>query len=201
MNTFHHSVLTSVILSLSVLQGHSQNDTNPLKKEEKEVQKESSEEKLLTEGLKKITTHASRDRNFNIHIDEEALERNIELTIENRMKLLEGALEEGNHIEPIEIDLSKLNVDLDNFKINIPNLDIDIEPIVIDMNDLEVDKEIDHHHFFAGDDGVDLNVEKAMHDEESISLTDQEKDKEKHKGKNKSHSKDKEKSKGLKKLN
>src|SRR5581483_564779 len=100
-------------------------------------------------GLKKIVSRAPRDWDFDIHIDEEALERNIKLAIENAMKEVEGTLEGIQvHIEPIEIDLRDLNVDIDPIKINIPNLNIDIEPIEVDLDHHNIDVDIDDndHH-------------------------------------------------------
>ena len=184
MNTPNRTLFVGLILLLATVPGFSQ-DANT-QKTEKKTQTEAKEE-TSNGGLKKIVSRTPRDWDFDIHVDEEALERNIKLAIESAMKEVEGTLESIQvHIEPIEIDLGDLNIDVNPIKINIPNLNIDIEPIEVNMDHLNIDMDNNDDDHIERDDDEDHDHDKY---------------KEKDKHKDKSDKKDKEKSKGLKKLN
>ena len=199
MIILNRSLSVLLILSLATVSGFSQNV-----KTEKKTQPEVTKEEPRPDGLKKITTHSLRDRDFDIHIDHEALARNIEMAVEHAMKSVEGTLERLEiNIDPIEINLKDLNVDIDPIVVNIPNLNIDIEPIEVDIPDLDIDVDMDHHHFdwdedndndkdndIYNDDDDDNDHHKAFH-----------KDKVKDKSEKKDKSDKDDKSKGLKKLN
>ena len=87
------------------------------------------DESSKSEGLRKMT-NSQRNWNFDIRIDEAALEANIENAIENSMRSIEVALDRIEiHIAPIEINLGSFNMNMDPIMVNIPDLDIDIEPI------------------------------------------------------------------------
>ncbi|MBI3483305.1 MAG: hypothetical protein HY015_10115, partial [Bacteroidetes bacterium] len=149
MNAFIRTLFVFLILSLAI-QGFSQ-DTNTQKTERK-TQTDATKEEPRPGGLRKITTRSPRDWNFDINIDERALEANIEQAIENAMRSVEGVLEKIEiHIEPIEINLKDMNVDVDPIVVNIRDLNIDIEPIGVDLPDLDIDADMDHHDFDRDD--------------------------------------------------
>lgn len=221
MSLLNRILFLCLIVSLASVPGFSQEDsqkknTAQSAKEQPKTDKTNGESSGTT-GLRKINTH--RDRNFDIKIDEEALEAKIESAVEEAMRSVEvelGRLE--IHIEPIEIDLSNLDVNIDPIVINIPDMDINIEPIEIDMEDMDIDIDIDEHDFDwdndeddrdhdDNDDEEDAFRSKGLNrlsvDQDKEPNKDQLKDKSsKEKDKSdKSDKKDKEKSKGLKKIN
>src|SRR5438045_4499529 len=129
MITINQSLLV-LIFSLATAPGFSQNVKT-------DVKPEVTKDEARPDGLKKITTRSLHDRNFDIHIDHEALARDIEEAVERAMKSVEGTLERLEiNIDPIEINLKDLNVDIDPIVVNIPNLNINIEPIEVDMPDI-----------------------------------------------------------------
>jgi hypothetical protein len=168
-------------------------------------------EEPRADGLKRITTRPARDWDFDIHIDEEALEANIERAVEQAMKEVDIALEKLEkleiHIEPIEINLNKLNLDMKPINIHIPHLNIDIEPIMIDLDDMDIDIDEDFDH----DVDMDIDADEDR-DEDDDKFLHKNKNKENEELKNKSEKKDKpdtektdqkekDKAKGLKKMN
>jgi len=215
MNTISR-ILFAFLVLLSVIPGFSQ-DANP--KAEKKIQPDTPKEEFRMGGLKKVGG-SSRDWNFNIHIDKEALEANIESAIANAMKSMDALENLEIHIEPIEINLKDLNMDINPIEINIPN--INIEPIEINLGHLNVNTNIRHHHFDRDDEDEDSDNDNDIdndkedddndhHDrlrkDESDSHNNHNKNKEKDSLKNKSYYKDKsdkkenDKAKGLKKIN
>ena len=219
MSLLNRILFLYLIVSLASVPGFSQEDsqkkTAQSAKEQPKTDKTNGELSGTT-GLRKINSH--RDRNFDIKIDEEALEAKIESAVEEAMRSVEVELSRLEiHIEPIEIDLSNLDIDIDPIVINIPDLDIDIEPIEIDMEDMDIDIDIDEHDFDwdddddrdhdDNDDEEDAFRSKGLNrlsvDQDKEPNKDQLKDKSnKEKDKSdKSDKKDKEKSKGLKKIN
>ncbi len=202
-----------LILALAIVPGFSQ-DANT-KKAESKTSSVVTKEEPRSDGLKKITTRTSRDWDFDIHIDEEALEANIELAVEKAMKDLEIALEKLEkleiHIEPIEINLGKLNLDMKPIEIHIPNLNIEIEPIIIDLDDMDIDIDMDHDfdRDFDWDNDDDNDNDEDIdedNDNDEDKFLNKDKNKEKDKMKDKSDTekieqKEKDKTKGLKKIN
>ena len=215
MSIQYRTVFGFLILALAVVPGFSQGVNT--KKAETKTPPVVSKEEPRADGLKKISTRASRDWDFDIHIDEEALKANIELAVEKAMKDLEIALEKLErleiHIEPIEINLVNLNLDMKPIEIHIPNLNIEIEPIIIDLDDMDIDSDMDHDFDrdvdWDNDDDND-NDENRDEDKDNDKFLNKDKNKEKEELKNKSEIKDKSekteqkekvKAKGLKKIN
>lgn len=204
MNLHYRTLLVFLILSMAVVPAFSQ-EINTKKAESKtqSVVKEEPRE----DGLRKISTRTPRDWDFDIHIDEEAMEANIERAVEQAMRDVEIAMEKLEkleiYIEPIEINLEKMNLDMKPIEINIPDLNIDIAPIIIDLDiDIDMDEDFDH------DEDWDSNIDT---DEDDFLNKDKNKEKDKEKNKDKSKLKDKpektdkekekDKAKGLKKNN
>jgi hypothetical protein len=169
-----------------------------------EIEKASKkEESSKSEGLRKIVNNSQRNYTFDIRINHEELEANIEAAVENAIRSVEVALENLErmeiHIDPIEINMENLDVSLDPIVINIPDFNIDIEPIEIDLDDVDNDfdfEDEDDSDWENNDEGDDdHNHDKIKH-----------KEKNKHKSHNeesihnKSDKNEKDKSKGLKKL-
>src|SRR6476646_5889204 len=90
MNTRTGILFVFLILALAI-QGFSQ-DSNT-SKTEKKPQSDATQEETRSDGLRKITTRSSRNWNFDVRIDEKALEENIERAINQAMKSVEGTLE------------------------------------------------------------------------------------------------------------
>ena len=212
----YRTLFVFLILALSIVPGFSQ-DANT-KKAETKTSSVVIKEEPRSDGLKKITTRTSRDWDFDIHIDEEALEANIELAVEKAMKDLEIALEKLEkleiHIEPIEINLVNLNLDMKPIEIHIPNLNIEIEPIIIDLDDMDIDMDDDFDRDFDwdndddndNDENRDEDLDEDDNDEDTFLNKDKEKDKQKNKSdvndkSEKTEQKEKDKAKGLKKIN
>ncbi len=144
-------------------------------KPQKKVQAgEERQEPSRTDGLKKMTDNANRNRNIDIHIDEEALGNSIEVSIENAMQSVEIALEKMEiNIDPIEIHLNDLDIDLEPIEINIPDLDIDIEPIDIDIDFDHFDRDNDWDQDEDGDDNEEEEFttdEEAIHEESNSAI-------------------------------
>ena len=215
MTILYRTLFMFLIFALAIVPGFSQ-DANT-KKAETKTQSVVIKEEPRSDGLRKIITRTSRDWDFDIHIDEEALEANIELAVEKAMKDLEIALEKleklAIHIEPIEINLGNLNLDMKPIEIHIPNMNIDIEPIIIDMDDMDIDIDMDDDFDrdvdWDNDDDND-NDENRDEDKDNDKFLNKDKNKEKEELKNKSEIKDKSekteqkekvKAKGLKKIN
>jgi hypothetical protein len=205
MSMQYRTLFGFIVLTLAIVPAFSQEANT--KKAETKTQSVVTKEEPRTDGLKRISTRTSRDWDFDIHIDEEALEANIERAVEQAMKDVEIALEKLEkleiHIEPIEINLQKLNLDMKPIEIHIPNLNIDIEPIIIDLDDLDIDIDIDEDF----DHDVDWDNDN---DEDDFLNKDKNKEKEKMKDKSKTKDKsdtestdqkEKDKAKGLKKIN
>ncbi|MEK6782248.1 MAG: hypothetical protein AABY93_11100 [Bacteroidota bacterium] len=231
MPTFIHTSFVVLIFSLAIVPGFSQNANSTLKKTEEKTQTDpTKEESSRSDGLRKISTHGSPDWDFDINIDEEALEANIKLAVENAMKSVEVALDKlVINIEPIEINLGDLNLDMDPIEINIPALDIDIEPIEVNLDDLDIDIDIDDDSDWNEDedndegegndedednDDEDDDNDKFFRKDESTPPVKKDQSKEKDQLKDKSNKKEKssidkpdqeklekDKSKGLKKIN
>ncbi len=214
MSIQYRTLFVFLILALAIVPGFSQ-EANTKKAETKTPPLVTKEEPRSV-GLRKITTRTSRDWDFDIHIDEEALEANIERAVEQAMKDVEIALEKLEkleiHIEPIEINLQKLNLDMKPIDIRLPNLNIDIAPILIDLDDLDLDIDIDEDfdHDIDWDNDNDKDLDEDDHDEDTFLNKDKDKIKEKDKQKDKSDmndksektdQKEKDKAKGLKKIN
>lgn len=208
MSIPYRTLLGFLILALTVVPGFSQ-DSNTKKAEAKTPPVVTNEEPRA-DGLRKITTRTSRDWDFDIHIDEAALEANIELAVEKAMKDVEIALEKLEkleiHIEPIEINLQKLNLDMKPIDIHIPHLNIDIEPIIIDLDDMDIDIDMDEDF----DHDFDNDIDNDEDDEDDFLNKDKNKQKDKMKDKSKvkdkpdtetTDQKEKDKAKGLKKIN
>ena len=161
---------------------------------EKKTQKnESKDERGRINGLRKIGGH-SHDWDFNINIDEESLERNIEKSIEIAMKSFEVTLNNMDvHMRPIEIDLHRLN-HMGPLDVKVPKIDLDIEPIILENIDINTRLHQRHFNFDDEDDNNDNNDNNKIFQKDSSSSSH-----DKHKQKNKSYQD--EKSKGLKKLN
>ncbi len=184
------------------------------KKAETNSDSKVSKEEPRADGLKRISGRPAREYDFDIHIDEKALEANIERAVERAMRDVEEALDKLErleiNIEPIEIDLGDLNLDIDPIEIHIPELDIDIdiEPFDMDM-DIDIDHDFDHDFDNDWDNDNDHDNDFDEDDEDTFLNKDKNKDKikEKDKQKNKSdlndksEKTDKEKAKGLKKIN
>ena len=212
MSIQYRTLFVFLILALAVVPGFSQ-DANT-KKAGTKTPPVVTKEEPRADGLKKITTRTSRDWDFDIHIDEEALEANIELAVEKAMKDLEIALEKLEkleiHIEPIEINLVNLNLDMKPIEIHIPNLNIEIEPIIIDLDDMDIDIDMDDDFDrdvdWDNDDDNDEDLDEDDNDEDTFLNKDKEKDKQKNKSdvndkSEKTEQKEKDKAKGLKKIN
>ncbi len=216
MTILYRTLFMFLIFALAVVPGFSQ-DANT-KKAETKTPPVVTKEEPRSDGLKKITTRTSRDWDFDIHIDEEALEANIELAVEKAMKDLEIALEKLEkleiHIEPIEINLVNLNLDMKPIEIHIPNLNIEIEPIIIDLDDMDIDMDDDFDRDFDwdndddndNDENRDEDLDEDDNDEDTFLNKDKEKDKQKNKSdvndkSEKTEQKEKDKAKGLKKIN
>lgn len=219
MNTTYRTLIAFLIFSVVIVPASSQ-DANTKKTEAKTSVV--AKEEPRADGLKRISTRPSRDWDFDIHIDEEALEANIELAIENAMRDVEITLEKLEkleiHIEPIEINLQELDLNTKPIQIRIPNLNIDIAPILIDLDDLDLDIDInedfEHDMYWYNDHDNDEDIDEDDHDEDTFLNKDKTKEKdkikEKDKQKNKSDlndkpektdQKEKDKAKGLKKIN
>lgn len=206
MSLPYRTLFMFLILALAVVPGFSQEANT--KKAETKTPSVVTKEEPRSEGLKKITTRTSRDWDFDIHIDEAALEANIELAVEKAMKDVEIALEKLEkleiHIEPIEINLQKLNLDMKPIDIHLPHLNIDIAPILIDLDDLDIDIDIDEdfdHDFdndIDNDEDDEDNFLKKEKDKEELKNKSDNKDKS---DKEKTEQKEKDKAKGLKKIN
>jgi hypothetical protein len=207
MSIQYRTLLGFLILALAIVPGFSQ-EANTKKAETKTPV--ITKEELRSDGLRKITTRTSRDWDFDIHIDEAALEANIERAVEQAMKDVEIALEKLEkleiHIEPIEINLQKLNLDMKPIDIHIPHLNIDIAPILIDLDDLDLDIDIDEDF----DHDFDNDIDNDEDDEDNFLKKDKNKEKEELKNKSdnkdksdneKTEQKEKDKAKGLKKIN
>lgn len=212
MSTQYRPLFVILILLLAI-PGFSQ---DPKKAEPKSDVKVSKEEPRA-DGLKRISGRPAREYDFDIDIDEKALEANIERAVERAMRDVEEALDKLErldiHIEPIEINLGDLNLDIDPIEIQIPDLDIDIdiEPLDMDM-DIDIDHDFDHDLDWDNDNHHDNDLDEDEDDEDSFVNKDKNKDKlkEKDKQKNKSdqndkseksEQKEKDKAKGLKKIN
>jgi hypothetical protein len=207
MSIQYRTLLGFLILALAIVPGFSQ-EANTKKAETKTPV--ITKEEPRSDGLRKITTRTSRDWDFDIHIDEAALEANIERAVEQAMKDVEIALEKLEkleiHIEPIEINLQKLNLDMKPIDIHIPHLNIDIAPILIDLDDLDLDIDIDEDF----DHDFDNDIDNDEDDEDNFLKKDKNKEKEELKNKSdnkdksdneKTEQKEKDKAKGLKKIN
>lgn len=115
------------------------------------------------EGLRKVSTNPYRYSNFDVHIDEEVIERNIEVALQNALRHVEVALDRLEiNIEPIEIDLSSLNNSIDPIDIHIPDLDIDIDIDEMDMDEDDFDIDID----ITEDFHFDWDEDEAEEEEE-----------------------------------
>lgn len=197
MSMQYRTLFGFMVLSLAMVPAFAQ-EVNTKKTETKTPVV--TKEEPRADGLRKLTTRKSSDWDFDIHIDEEALEANIERAVEKAMRDVEVAIEKLEkleiHIEPIEINLGKLNLDMKPIDIRIPNLNIEVEPIIIDLEDLDIDIDID--------DDIDVDV-----DEDDL-LPNKNKNKEEWKNKSenkerhdsdKTKQNEKDKAKGLKKMN
>lgn len=210
-------ILASLIICAAAMPAFSQQD------EKKENQPNRND------GLKKITNHSHRDWKFDVKIDEDKLERDIERAVETAMRSVEVALDKLDrmeiNIDPIEIDLGDLNLDLDPIEIKIPELNIDIN-IDEDFDHDRWNDEGDHDNWNEDEDDEDdedndawdeddddegdedhdhfrkeewINHDKVRENDEIKDKSDKEKGKS---GKEKSKSdKEKDKTKGLKKIN
>jgi hypothetical protein len=208
MSIPYRTLFMFLIIALAVVPGFSQ-DANTKKAETKTPVV--TKEEPRSDGLRKITTRTSRDWDFDIHIDEEALEANIERAVEQAMKDLEISLEKLEkleiHLEPIEINLQKLNLDMKPIDIHIPHLNIDIAPIMIDLDDMDIDIDEDFDHDvdvdFDADDDRDEDDDNFLHknkNKENEELKNKSEEKEKLITE-KANQKEKDKAKGLKKMN
>ena len=209
---------TVSLLVFSAVTGFSQ-QTNPRQEKKTHVASpaEATIEEPRTNGLRRLTNNRNWD--FEVNIDQEALEASIESAIERAMNEVEAAMESLEkleiHLEPIEINLSALE-----------NLDINIEPIVIDIGDLDIDVDIEIDEPEDLDIDIDLDpvddldidmdeadfdrIENEEDDEDANRKTglknlstdpDKEKVKEKSdKSKEKGSKEDKNKAKGLRKI-
>lgn len=209
MHTYYRPLFVILIVLLAS-PGFSQDP----KKAETNSDSKVSKEEPRADGLKRISGRPAREYDFDIHIDEKALEANIERAVERAMRDVEEALDKLErleiNIEPIEIDLGDLNLDIDPIEIHIPELDIDIdiEPFDMDM-DIDIDHDFDHDFDNDWDNDNDHDNDFDEDDEDTFLNKDKNKDKikEKDKQKNKSdlndksEKTDKEKAKGLKKIN
>lgn len=207
MNVFSRTLFAVLILLLAMVPVFSQNSDTSSQKSEKKPTRDPANGETRADGLRKITTRAIRDRDFDIKIDAEAIELNIEFAIESAMKSVEGALEALQiNIDPIEIKLGDLNLDMDPIEINLPRLNIDIEPIEIELGDLDIDMDINEDHVYWNEDGDNYDENNDDDDNGKLWQIDEltspkNKNKEKDKKKDKSDQKEKDKSKGLKKIN
>ncbi len=170
-----------IILMLSIgFPGFSQTTVIEPQKSEKKIQRAGTEDEPRTDGLKRISTRLADEDDFDIDIDEEAFEANIERVVERAMSSVEVALERlETNMESIEVNLE----DLHPIEIQIPELNL--EPFEVDLGDLDIDIDIDENRFnWSGD--AELDIEEDEFIQNTI--------------KKKSKS-DKEKSRGLKKIN
>ena len=135
MNIYYRTLFVFLILALAIVPSFSQDANTTLKKIDKKTQREETKDESRSDGLMKIKSHSSHDRDFDIPIDEEALEANMERAVEKAMKSVELAMEQ----------LDKLDIRMESIKINIPTLNVEIDPIEIDLDDLDID--MDHRHF------------------------------------------------------
>ncbi len=206
--SFSTRTLAFTIFSLVSVAAFAQSDSVPAKKSKEKT----DQDEPKTAGLRKITTQSQlRGGNFDVNIDEEALEARIESAIEQAMASVEVALEKLEiNIEPIEIDLGQLDelraldnledIHIDPIHINIPDMDIDIdiEPIEVNIPDIDIDlDDIDIDNDFDRNDDDEDNEDYRSDGLRKVSIDrDQDQDKEKDKLKDKS---DKEKDKSLKK--
>jgi hypothetical protein len=130
MNTINRSLVALLVL-LTAIPCFSQDTKTDKKTESTKEQK--------TDGLRKISS-SHHDWDFDVNIDEKALEANIEAAIERAMRSVDVALEKLEiNIDPIEINLGYLK-DADPvgpIKINIPNLNINIDPIEVPEIDID----------------------------------------------------------------
>jgi hypothetical protein len=203
MNTVNRTLLVVMILALAI-PGFGQ-ETNTTKTEKKTPE---TKDEARPDGLRKITTRPTRDLDFDIHIDKEALEANIERAVERALKSVEGTLERLEiNIDPIKINMKDLNLDVTPILVNLPKLNIDIDPIEVEMPDLDIEAHMNHHDSdFDRDDDHDRDHAYSDEDEDDDKVfkkhdSRHDKNKERDKVKDKSDKKEKEKAKGLKKLN
>lgn len=199
MNTVNRTLFVVLILALAI-PGFGQ-DTNTSKTEKKTSE---TKDETRPNGLRKITTRSPRDFDFDIHIDKEALEANIERAVEQAMKSVEGTLERLEiNIDPIEINMKDLNLDVTPIQLNIPKLNIDIDPIEVEMPDLDIEAHMNHHDFDRDDDDRDRDNAYSDDDDDKVlrRRDSSHHDNDRDKVKDKSDKKEKEKAKGLKKLN
>jgi hypothetical protein len=195
MNTIHCPAFVVLAVSLAI-SGFSQ-DTNTTKSEKKS-KSDTAKEESRSAGLRKIAARPDRDWDFDIHIDQQALNANIDAAVENAMKSVDVALKNLDiHLDPIDINLG--NLDIEPIEVHIPNLDFDLPPVDVDQHDLHIDMNIGRDNFHWNKDRDNDEDEKVIHKDESTSPANQDKNKEKDKAKDKSDKKDK--TKGLKKLN
>ncbi|MGC4020729.1 MAG: hypothetical protein QM734_01695 [Cyclobacteriaceae bacterium] len=160
----YNPLIALFILSLAFTTGFSQG-----KKEEKKESK--------TEGLKKITP--TRHWESDSFINEEALEINIEKSIESAMKSLDIAMEKMEvHMKSLELNMKDL--DIDPIEINIPPIEINIPPIEIEPINAEL------HHL---NKNINIEINRHIHRIHLWDDGDREKDRS-----------EEEKTKGLKKL-
>lgn len=204
MSIPNRTLFVFLILSMIIVPGFSQEANT--KNAETKTPPVVTKEEPRADGLRKITTRTSRDWDFDIHIDEEDLEANIELAVEQAMKEMEVTLEKLEkleiHLEPIEINLQKLNLDMKPIDIHLPHLNID--PILIDLDNLDIDIDIDEDF----DHDVDNDIDNDEDDEDNFLKKEKDKEELKNKSDNKDKSdkekteqKEKDKAKGLKRIN
>jgi hypothetical protein len=191
-------LLTCLLIGLIAIPGFSQ---STIKKDESSADSKSA-------GLKKIDSGSQfRNRNFNVNIDEEALEASIELAVRDAMRSVEQVLEKLEiHIEPIEINLNNLDLNIDPIVINTPKIDVNVDPIDIDLDDMDfdmvmdIDVDIDDDRFDWDNDDEDndsfFQKEKAKEKEEKEKMKSKEKEKS-----DKQINQEKDMAKGLKKIN
>lgn len=144
MSQFKRATLFMLLIVATITTCLAQSDAT--KTQKKVPANEVRQQPSRTDGLKKMTNNANRS--VDIHIDEEALEESIDLSIEKAMQSVEIALEKMEiNLDAIEIHLNELNMNLEPMEITIPDLDINIEPVDIDFdhfgrdNDREQDED------------------------------------------------------------
>src|SRR6478736_2064947 len=99
-----------------------------------------------TEGLKKISSGSARNWDFDVRIDHATLKKNIEVAIETAMKSVEAIEKLEINIDPIEINLSDLNMSIDPIVVNVPDPVVSIDPIEINVPDIDIDEVVSDVH-------------------------------------------------------
>ena len=122
MNNFNRVSAALFIILISCTTVFSQVADTSAKKDHRAIgpKEESSKESVL-----RRITGPMHEWDFNIKIEEDALEASIEQAVERAMESVEASLDRLEiHIDPIEIDMSNINIDMVPIRIDLSHLDL-----------------------------------------------------------------------------